>query len=68
MESNWATYYSPAVYKDVGIAEAYEARTLAIQHPAQVAHRAHVAGKLTRFFEKIHLLAPIGGEPVAPTV
>lgn len=68
MESNWATYYSPAVYKDAGIADAYDARTLAMAHPAQVAHREHVAGKLTRFFEKIQLL-PSGareGSPVPP--
>jgi hypothetical protein len=66
MESNWATYYSPAVYKDVGIPEGYLARTLAIEHPAQVAHRAHVAGKLTRFFEKIGLLAPVAVEALPP--
>jgi len=56
MKSNWATYYNPAVYKDVGLEEPFEARRIAMAHPAQLALREKVSDKLVRFFMKLGLL------------
>jgi hypothetical protein len=55
-QATWSPYYNPSVYRDAGIPEPYEVRTLALAHPAQVAHRARVSAKLDRFFAKIGLL------------
>lgn len=57
MKTNWATYYNPAVYKDAGIEAPYEVRRHAIDHPAQVELRAKIESKLSRFFEKLGLVA-----------
>lgn len=56
MDANWSTYYNPTVYREAGIPDAYEVRQQAFHHPVQVALRNQIAGKLTRFFEKIELL------------
>ena len=56
MKSNWATYYNPAVYKDVGIDQPFKVRRAAMENPVQKALRAKVSGKLIRFFIKLGLL------------
>lgn len=56
MRSNWATYYNPTVYKDVGIDAPYEVRRHAMDHAAQRALREKVSDKLVRFFTKLGLL------------
>ena len=62
MDANWSLYYNPSAYKDAGIPDPYAVRQIAIDHPAQVEHRAKIAAKLMRFFEKIELL-PRGSAP-----
>lgn len=54
--ATWALYYNPSVYREAGIPDAYDVRTHALAHPAQVAHRERVGKKLDRFFAKIGLL------------
>lgn len=56
MKANWATYYNPTVYKDIGIEKPFEARRHAMEHPVQLEIRAKVFEKLNVFFTKIGLL------------
>jgi len=56
MKSNFATYYNPAIYKDIGLDGHFKARRAAMEQPYQKELRAKVADKLTRFFSKIGLL------------
>lgn len=56
MKANWATYYNPTVYQEIGIEKPYEVRRLAMEDPYQREHRAKVQSKLAGFFQKIGLL------------
>ena len=56
MKSNWATYYNPAVYKDVGVEEPFKVRRAAMNNPYQKELRGKVSDKLIRFFLKLGLL------------
>ncbi len=57
LKACWADYYNPSVYRDAGIADAYEVRQAALEHPATLAHRRRGAGKLVGYFLKTGLLA-----------
>lgn len=57
LKACWADYYNPSVYRDAGIADAYEVRQAALAHPATVAHRQRGAEKIVSYFLKTGLLA-----------
>ncbi len=57
LRGSWADYYNPAVYRDAGIADAYEVRQLAIDAPQALAHRRRATDKLMRYFQSTGLLA-----------
>jgi hypothetical protein len=61
LRASWGDYYSPAMYRDAGLADAYEVRQLALTHPACAAHRGRASDKLVKYFLKTGLLAE---EPV----
>ncbi|MGY4829109.1 diiron oxygenase [Sphaerotilaceae bacterium SBD11-9] len=56
LKASWADYYNPAVYRDAGIADAYDVRQMALAHPATAQHRRQVTDKLMGYFIKIGLL------------
>lgn len=49
-------YYNPSVYRDAGIADAYEVRQAALNHPNCIEHRQRVSDKVVRYFVKTGLL------------
>jgi hypothetical protein len=53
----WAEYYNPSVYRDAGIAEAYEVRQAALAHPACKAHRERASARIVAYFVATGLLA-----------
>ena len=57
LKACWADYYNPSVYRDAGIADAYDVRQAALAHPATVAHRQRGAEKIVSYFLKTGLLA-----------
>ncbi|HET7794050.1 MAG TPA: diiron oxygenase [Rhizobacter sp.] len=56
LKASWADYYNPAVYRDAGIADAYDVRQMALAHPATAQHRRQVTDKLMGYFIKVGLL------------
>jgi hypothetical protein len=57
LKASWADYYNPSVYRDAGIADAYEVRQAALAHPRSVAHRRRASDKLVSYFLKTGLLS-----------
>jgi hypothetical protein len=57
LQAAWSDYYNPAVYRDAGIAEAYEVRQSTIAHPAARAHRERASAKLVDYFVSTGLLS-----------
>jgi P-aminobenzoate N-oxygenase AurF len=57
VKSSWGDYYNPAMYRDAGLADAYEVRQMALSHPACAAHRRRASARLTSYFVKTGLLA-----------
>lgn len=57
LKAGWADYYNPTVYRDAGIADAYEVRQMALAHPATVAHRQRASDKIVSYFVETGLLA-----------
>jgi hypothetical protein len=57
LRASWGDYYNPSVYRDAGLADAYEIRQAALAHPACAAHRQTVSAKLVDYFVKTGLLA-----------
>jgi hypothetical protein len=57
LRASWGDYYNPSVYRDAGLADAYEIRQAALAHPACAAHRQAVSAKLVDYFVKTGLLA-----------
>ena len=57
LRASWGDYYNPTMYRDAGLADAYEVRQLALNHPACAAHRMRATAKLVTYFIKIGLLA-----------
>ena len=53
----WAEYYNPSVYRDAGIADAYEVRQAALAHPATMAHRSRASKRIVGYFLSTGLLA-----------
>ena len=45
------------MYRDAGIADAYEVRQAALNHPGCIEHRQRVSDKVVRYFVKTGLLA-----------
>jgi hypothetical protein len=56
LKASWADYYNPSVYRDAGIADAYDVRQMALSHPSSIAHRQHATHKLMRYFTETGLL------------
>jgi hypothetical protein len=56
LKASWADYYNPTVYRDAGIANAYDVRQMALAHPATAQHRRQASDKLVRYFVKAGLL------------
>jgi hypothetical protein len=61
LRASWGDYYNPTMYKDAGLADAYEVRQTVLAHPACAEHRRRVSKKLVDYFVENGLLA---GEPV----
>jgi hypothetical protein len=57
LRASWGDYYNPAMYRDAGLADAYELRQLALSHAACAAHRKRASDKLVKYFVKTGLLA-----------
>ena len=57
LKSSWGDYYNPSVYRDVGMADAYEVRQAALAHPGRIAHRRRASDKVVSYFVKTGLLA-----------
>jgi hypothetical protein len=57
LRASWGDYYNPTMYRDAGVADAYEVRQLALTHPAGVEHRKRASAKLVKYFLKTGLLA-----------
>ncbi len=57
LRASWGDYYNPTMYRDAGLADAYEVRQMALAHPACAAHRQRASSKLVTYFVKIGLLA-----------
>ena len=50
--SSWADFYNPTVYKDAGLANAYEIRQMAMAHPVCREFRERASSKLVKYFLK----------------
>jgi hypothetical protein len=59
LRGSWADYYNPAVYRDAGIADAYDVRQTALAHPAPLQLRREATDKLMRYFLKTGLLTEV---------
>jgi len=57
LRASWGDYYNPTMYRDAGLADAYEVRQMAFAHPACAAHRQRASAKLVKYFVKTGLLA-----------
>lgn len=57
LKSCWGDYYNPTVYRDAGLADAYEIRLAALAHPACIAHRQRASAKVVDYFVRTGLLA-----------
>ncbi len=57
LKASWADYYNPSVYRDAGIADAYDVRQMALAHPASINHRERASDKLVSYFVKTGLLS-----------
>ncbi len=57
LRASWGDYYNPSMYRDAGLADAYELRQMALAHPACAAHRQRATDKLVKYFIKTGLLA-----------
>jgi hypothetical protein len=57
LRANWGDFYNPTMYRDAGLADAYEIRQMALAHPACAAHRERASAKLIAYFVKTGLLA-----------
>jgi hypothetical protein len=56
LRSSWADFYNPAMYRDAGIADAYDVRTRALEAEVCRAHRRLVSSKLVGFFLETGIL------------
>lgn len=57
LRASWGDYYNPTMYRDAGLADAYEVRQAALAHPACAAHRQRASAKLVKYFLAHGLLA-----------
>ena len=57
LKSSLGDYYNPSVYRDAGMADAYEVRQAAMSHPRCIEHRRRVSDKVVHYFVKHGLLA-----------
>lgn len=57
LQGSWGDYYNPSMYRDAGLPEAYEVRTMALGHPACAEHRRQASKRLVDYFVEIGLLA-----------
>jgi len=57
LRASWGDYYNPTMYRDAGLADAYELRQLAMSHPAGVEFRKLASAKIVAYFIKTGLLA-----------
>lgn len=57
LQGSWGDYYNPSMYRDAGLPEAYEVRTMALGHPACAVHRRQASKRLVDYFVEIGLLA-----------
>lgn len=56
LKASWGDYYNPSVYRDAGIADAYDVRQSALSHPACITHRQRASDKVVSYFIKTGLL------------
>ena len=57
LRASWGDFYNPTMYRDAGLADAYEVRQMALAHPACAGHRQKVSAKLVKYFVNTGLLA-----------
>lgn len=57
LRASWGDFYNPTMYRDAGLAEAYQVRQMALGHPACAAHRQRASAKLVKYFIKTGLLS-----------
>jgi hypothetical protein len=57
LKSSWGDFYNPTMYKDAGLADAYELRQLALASTACAEHRRRASRKLVDYFLEHGLLA-----------
>lgn len=59
LRASWADFYNPAMYRDAGIADAYEAREAALASPVTAEFRARVSQKLVGYFLETGILEEV---------
>jgi hypothetical protein len=57
LNSSWADYYNPTVYKDAGLPNPYQIHTEALASPICAAHRQRASEKLVNLFVELGLLS-----------
>ena len=57
LASSWGDFYNPAVYRDAGIEDSYNARKMALSHPACREMRHRVSQKVIDYFLETKLLS-----------
>lgn len=57
LRASWGDFYNPTMYRDAGLADAYEVRQMALSHPACAEFRRQASDKLVKYFIKTGLLA-----------
>ena len=56
LRASWADFYNPAVYKDAGVPDGYEARKFALEAEPCREHRARASKKLVDYFLETGIL------------
>ncbi|HET7794902.1 MAG TPA: diiron oxygenase [Rhizobacter sp.] len=57
LRASWGDYYNPTMYRDAGLADAYDLRQLAMSHPVCAEARRKASAKVVNYFIKTGLLA-----------
>lgn len=56
-KSSWTDFYNPAMYRDAGLADPYQVRQMALNHPTCKEFRQRASERLVKFFLKHGFLA-----------
>ncbi len=59
LRASWSDFYNPSMYRDAGIADAYEAREAALAAPGTAEFRKRVSEKLVGYFLETGILEEV---------